>query len=216
MKPTTFILIDIELPFKCNPEDFEKIYQDEYKGKISHGFIRSGLNLSDSVRLKLNGTFGRWLYLIDESNNLYSFRFRIQTAAWFNEAIGKWQYVSIFPNFIKRWCQPCLNLLEYISLNVGKGEDIFKHVDDPKELFFSEDRIAGAVKRLEAKCIKLNLEALLNSRYTQVFNTPIPARNSEKRRIKRFAGMYSLIVTARYFFGEYIGVLALINSKIHL
>jgi len=204
------------LPFKCNPEDFEKFYQEEYKGQISHRFIRSGLNLSDGVRVKLNGAFERWLYLIDEENKLYDVRLKIQTALWFNDKEGKWQYVSIFPNFIKRWYQPSLNLLEYISVKVGKGEDIFKHIDDPKELFLCEDRIAGAVKRLETRCTKLNLEALLNSCYTQVFNRSIPAKNSEERRIRRFPGMYSLIVTARYFFGKDSGVLALTNTKIRL
>lgn len=216
MKPDTFILIDIELPFKCNPADFEKIYRDEYKGKISHEFIRTGLNIWDSIRLKLNGTFERGLYLIDEINNLYSVRLKIQTAAWFNNITRKWQYVSIFPNFIKRWYQPCLNLLEYVSLKVGKGEDIFKHIDDPRELFLCEDRIAGAIKRLGMKCTKLDLEALLNSKYTQVFNRSVPAKYFEERRIRRFPGMYSLVITARYFFGKDSGVLALLNTKTRL
>ena len=114
MNPDTFIVIDIELPFKCNPEVFEKIYQEEYKGKITYRFIRSGLNLSDSVGLKLN------------------------------------------------------------------------------------------------------VEALLNSRYTQIFNKPIPAKNFREEKIKRFPRMYSLIITARYFFGTDNGVLAQVNAKIHL
>lgn len=216
MYPDTFIVIDIELSFKCNPEVFEKIYQEEYKGKITHRFIRSGLNLSDSVGLKLNGTFERWLYLIDENSCLYRVRIGIQTALWFNVVTGKWQYVSIFPNFIKRWYQPCLNMLEYISLKVGKGEDILKHIDDPKELILCEDCIAGAIKRLEISCAKLNVEALLNSRYTQIFNKPIPAKNFREEKIKRFPRMYSLIITARYFFGTDNGVLARLNTKIHL
>jgi len=104
-------------------------------------------------------------------------------------------------------------MLEYISLKVGKGEDILKHIDDPKELIPCEDCIAGAIKRLEISCTKLNVEALLNSKYTQIFNEPIPAKNFREEKIKRFPRMYSLIITARYFFGTDNGVLARVNAK---
>ena len=215
MKPDTYIVIDIKLPFKCNSDDFEKIYQEEYKGKISHWFIRNNLKLSDSVRLKLNGGFSRWLYLLDENNCLFKVSFRIQTALWLDEA-GKWRYVSIFPNFIKRWYQPSLNLLEYVSCEVRKGEDILAHIDDPEELLLCEDRIAGAVHRVEKHCMQIECEALLNSKYTLVFNRPIPARGINIDGDKRFKLLYSLIITARYFFGENTGVLALVNNIIHL
>ena len=32
------------MPFKCNRDNFEKTYQNEYKGKISYRFIRESLN----------------------------------------------------------------------------------------------------------------------------------------------------------------------------
>lgn len=119
--------LKVELPFKCNPEEFERIYQEEYKSKISHGFIRNKLGLSESVRLKLNGTFKRWLYLLDQDNRLYRVQYRIQTALWTDPETGKDNYVSIFPNFIKRYCPLCLHMLEYLSCQVGKGEDILRH-----------------------------------------------------------------------------------------
>jgi hypothetical protein len=208
--------MDIELPFKCNLEDFKKIYQEEYIGKISHEFIRRGLKLPDSVRVKLNGGFERWLYLIDEKDCLFKFRYRIQTALWFTDESGKGKYVSIFPNFIRRWCQPCLNLLEHISCKVGKGEDVFKHIDDPEELVPCEDRIAGAAGRLEKHCLKIRCEALLNSRYTEVFNRPISAMGYELVNTKRFPFLYSLVVTAKHFFGVDNGVLACVNTIIRL
>ena len=95
--------------------------------------IRNSLRLPDSVKLKLNGTFGRWLHLLDADNRLYRKFYRIQTAVWFDEEEGKWRYVSIFPNFIKKYCPPCLNMLEYIGCRIRKGEDIFKHIDDPEK-----------------------------------------------------------------------------------
>jgi len=203
------------MPFKCNPENFEKIFQEEYIGKISHESIRNGLKLSDSVRVKLNGGFPRWLYLLDENNCLYRVRYKIKTALWLDKT-DKWRYVSIFPNFIKRWYQPCLNLLEYISSEVRRGEDIFEHIDDPEELFHCEDHIAGAVYRLGESCAQIKCEALLNSRYTHVFNRPVPARGFKVNEDKRFKLLYSLIITARFFFGINTGTHALVNSIIHL
>ncbi len=216
MKPDTFIVIEIQLPFKCKFEEFEKIYQNEYKGKISHKLIRSVLDLPDSVRLKFNGTFQRWLYLLDENDCLYKVRYIIQTALWFNEETGKWQYVSVFPSFIKRWYRPSLNLLEYVSCKVRKGEDILIHIDDPEELLSCEDCIAGAISRVEKHCIKINCEAMLNSRYTEVFNRPVPVKGFMATSNKRFSTMYSLVTVARHFFGINNGVLALVNTIIRL
>lgn len=216
MKPDTFIVIDIELPFKCNFDDFEIIYHNEYKGKITHGFIRNKLKLSDSVSLKLNGTFERWLFLLNKDDCLYSFRYNIQTALWFNAETKKWQYVSIFPNFIKRWCQPCLGVLEYISSNVEKGEDILEHIDDPEEILLCEDRLANAIKRLEFNCTKIKYEALLNSRYTQVFNQSLPVVNRKEISNKRFPVLFSLVVTGSHFFGVHTGVLSLVNRIIRV
>ncbi|MDD2502254.1 MAG: hypothetical protein PHG58_00130 [Clostridia bacterium] len=124
----------MELACKCNPDDFDKIYQEHYKNKITHEFIRSKLGLPDSVRLKLNGTFARWLILIDEDNCIYRKRFQVQTALWLNDNTNEWQYVSIFPNFIKRYCCPSLCTLEYISCHIGKGENFYRYIDDPGDI----------------------------------------------------------------------------------
>jgi len=174
------------------------------------------LNLSDSVRLKLNGTFKRCLFLIDESDCLHKVIYKIQTALWFDETAGKWTYVSIFPKFIKRWYQSCLHLLEYISCKVRKGEDILVHIDDPKEILLCEDRIAVAIKRLEKHCIKINCEALLNSKYTQIFNRPLPEKGFGMVDNMRFHVLHSLIHSAGNFFGLTNRVLSLVNGIIRL
>lgn len=204
------------MPFKCNRDNFEKTYQNEYKGKISYRFIRESLNLPDSVRLKFNGTFPRWLFLIDENNNLYKFRYRIKTALWLDAETNKWHYVSIFPNFIKRWCQPSLNLLEYASCEVRKGEDILTHIDDPEEILLCEDRIVTAVKGLERNCLQIKYDALLNSKYVESFNRTVQTEGFYLSNNKRFTILYSLITTARHYFGVITGVLALVNNIIRL
>lgn len=203
------------MPFKCNLEDYKRIYQNEYKDKISHESIRNGLKLSGSVRVKLNGGFSRELLLLDKNNCIFKVDFKVQTALWLDET-SKWRYVSIFPNFIKRWFQPCLNLLEYISCEVGESEDIFSQIDDPEELLLCEDRIADALYRLGKSCAENSFEALLNARYTHVFNRLVPTRGFNVTEVKRFKLVYSLIVTARRFFGINTGVLALVNNIMRL
>jgi hypothetical protein len=215
-KPTTFIVLKVEIPFKCNPDIFENIYREQYKNRISHKFIRNMLGLSDSVKLKLNGTFERWLHLLDEDNRIYQFRFNIQTAAWFNIETAKWQYVSIFPIYIKKYCHSSLNMLEYISCHVGKGENIFRHIDDPNEILDCEDSIVQQVRQIEKDCLASNYTALLNSRYTEVFNRPLVLSQSGVVKARRFSVLFTLVQIARKFFGIQSGVLSLANSVIQL
>lgn len=156
------------------------------------------------------------MYLLDENDRLYRVRYHIQTALWADPETGKWEYVSIFPNFIKRYCKPCLNMLEYISSCVGKGEDILEHIDDPEGILTCEDHIARTMKRLERSCSKNDYSALLNSRYTLVYNKPILVPGTEITGTLRFKFVYILVVTARYFFGKARGVLAMVNTIIRL
>jgi hypothetical protein len=204
----------VELPFKCKSTDFTRIYQELYKNRITHEFIRNKLGLPDSVRLKLNGTFGRWLYLLGGDNCLYQSFYRVQTAVWFSESLGKWQYVSIFPNFIKKYCSPCLDILEYISCRIRKGEDVFKHIDDPEGILDCEDCITKPIRRIEKECNKDNYPALLNARYTDVYNRPLSI--SAKKVDGRFSILHNLVTTARQFFGMQHGVISLVNMIILL
>lgn len=203
------------MPFKCNPEIFNKSYQDHYKKRITHEFIRSSLGLPDGVRLKLNGTFERWLYLLDDKDCIYRLRYRVQTALWFNDEAGEWQYVSIFPHFIKRYCQPCLDMLEYISCQAGKGEYFYRHIDDPEGLLDCEDRITRPIHRIEKSSSRYNYPALLNSKYADVYNKPLSVQVKRDRQ-KQFQVLYDLIITARQFFGRQQGVLSLVNTVILL
>jgi hypothetical protein len=174
------------------------------------------LGLSDSVRLKLNGTFKRWLYLFDENNCIYRVLYKIQTAVWFDFSTGSWQYVSIFPNFIKQYCQPCLHMLEYISCQVGKGEFFYRHIDDPEGFLDCEDRITRSIKRIERESIEYNYPALLNSKYTDVYNSPLHVTGRVTKPAKQFPVLYNLVLVARQFFGRQQGVLSLVNTVILL
>lgn len=209
---TTFIVIKVEIPFKCNIEDFDEIYQKHYKKRISHEFIRRKLGLSDSVRLKLNGTFKRELQFLDKENCIRQVTYQVQTALWFNN--GKWQYVSIFPDFIKRYCRPGLHIIEYISCKFRKGEDFFKHIDDPEAILDCEDSVVMPTKRIEKECMKLKYSALLNSRYAEIYNRSLPAIPLMETMM--FPALHNLVLTARFFFGENLGVFSYVNNIIRL
>lgn len=170
------------------------------------------MNLSDSVKLKLNGTFARWLYLLDENNCIYCLKYRVQTALFLNSETGKWNYISIFPDFIKRYCPPSLNLLEYISCYTGKDEFFYKHIDDPKGILDCEDLLTSPIVHIEKDCKLYNYSALLNSKYTAVYNRPLTVTENKLTITKRYPLLYALILTARQFFGKQEGVLSLVNS----
>jgi len=210
--PTTSIVIKVELPFNGNPNNF---YDELYKNKITYGFIRNELGLLEDVRIKLNGTFTRALYYLDEKNNVCEVIFKIQTAAWMNTERGKWQYVSIFPCFIKKYCPLSLHLLENISCRAGKGENIFDHVDDQESLFDSEDPIVRPLSRFEKEFKISAPSAMLNSIYVEVYNQPI-GLNTYNVAHKRFKKVCELILTARIFFGIENGVLSMTNVILRL
>lgn len=202
----------MELPFNANPNIF---YNEIYKNRITHGFIRSELGLPESVKLKLNGTFERDLFYLDEENNVCKVIFKIQTAVWMNSETGKWDYVSIFPCFIKKYCPMSLHLLENISCHIRKGENVFRYIDDPEGLFDCEDPLLRPLIIFEKKFKVSNPSALLNSRYVEVYNQPInlDTYNIERRRFQK---VYELILTARFFFGVKVGALSLVNAILQL
>ena len=135
---------------------------------------------------------------------------------WFDELVGKWHYVSIFPDFIKKYCRPGLDMLEYISCKVRKGEDVFEHIDDPAGILDCEDRITKLMRRIEKECVKANYLALLNSRYTDVYNRPLNISSLGASFAGRFPVLSNLVLVARLFFGKQHGVLSLVNTIIPL
>ena len=125
-----------------------------------------------------------------------------------------WRYVSIFPSFIKRYLRPCLDILEYISCEVRKGEDIFEHIDDPEGILDCEDHITVPVRCIEKECGKYNYPALLNARYTDIYNRPLAIPAEGHATSARFPILYGLVETARQFFGKQQGVLSFVNTII--
>jgi len=67
---------------------------------------------------------------------------------------------------------------------------------------------------IEKECHISNYPALLNSRYTDVYNRPLAASARDTANTGRFPALHGLIATARQFFGRYQGVLSLVNTVI--
>lgn len=127
----------------------------------------------------------------------------------------RWQYVSIFPCFIKKYCPLSLHLLENVSSCTGKGEYVLNHIDDPEKLFDCEDSIVRPLVRLEKTFKISNPSTLLNSRYVEMGNQPINL-NACSIALKRFKKVYELVLTARVFFSIETGALSLTNSIFRL
>lgn len=107
-------------------------------------------------------------------------------------------------------------MLEYISCQVRKGEFFYRHIDDPKGFLDCEDRITRPIKRMEKESGECNYPALLNSRYTDVYNRPLHIQNNNTKPAKQFPVLYNLVLVARQFFGKQQGVLSLVNTVILL
>jgi len=132
-----------------------------------------------------------------------------------NEERRKWQYVSIFPCFIKKYCLQSLHLLEIASCRTRKGENIFDQIDDLEELFDSEDPITRPLERFEKRFRISNPSVLLNSKYIETHNRPIKIDTNSIAPM-RFQKVYELIITARVFFGIKTGVLSFVNTILRL
>lgn len=102
-----------------------------------------------------------------------------------------------------------LQMLEKISCQTRKGENVCRHIADPEDLLDCEDPIVRPLVRLEKEFKISDPSPLLNSRYMQVFNHPIDL-NAYRVEPKRFRKVYELILTARFFFGIESGTIRFI------
>jgi hypothetical protein len=114
-------------------------------------------------------------------------RIKIQTLLW-KTASGQKKYISIFPSFIIKYNKVSTDLIEFISTNVGKDENVFDYIDDSGDLLEREDILVRSCKRVEHAILSKRLSALLSAKYTETFNTTISVINliDYKKLILRF------------------------------
>lgn len=99
---------------------------------------------------------------------------------------------------------------------MGKGEDFYRYIDDPEDILNCEDSITRPMGAIEKSVRLHNHSALLNARYTEVYNRPLSIQASSHRSSKKYPSLNDLILTARQFFGVQESVLPLVNSIILL
>lgn len=133
--------------------------------------VRKELNIPESDKLKRNGTFRRWLFYLD-GDVLKQSSVKIQTLLW-TDGIGNKKYISIFPNFIIKYNVATTNLIEFISTNVRKGDDIFKYIEDPDNLVESEDVLIRACQKVDKACAYRGFVAQLSAKYTTMFSASL-------------------------------------------
>lgn len=85
-------------------------------------------------------------YIVD--NDLRYSRIKIQTLLW-ETASGEKKYINVFPSFIIKYNKVSTDLIELISTNVGKDENVFDYIEDSGELLECEDILARSCKRVE-------------------------------------------------------------------
>lgn len=161
------IIIKISINFNTFYKDFQESY---FKGILKDS-IRKDLNIPDSDKLKKNGTFERGLYY-EVGSDLRCSRIKIQTLLW-QTACGEKKYISVFPSFIVKYNKVSTDLIELISTNVRKDENVFKYIDDSGDLLECEDILIRSCERVDYAILSKRFTALLSAKYTETFNSTI-------------------------------------------
>lgn len=166
--------------------------------------VREELNILSSDKLKKNGTFSRGIYF-SVGNTLEYRRIKIQTMLW-SKSNGEKVYISLFPSFIIKYNKVSCDLIEFISSNVGKGESVFSYIEDVEGLIECEDILIRACEKVDRACITKKFSALLNSRYTEVFNSPLKITESIDKKLNTFAfdNLNLLLKAARICYESHI------------
>lgn len=104
----------------------------------------------------------------------------------------------MFPSFIIKYNKVSTDLIELISTNVGKDEDVFDYIEDSGNLLECEDILVRSCERVERAVMSKRLSALLSAKYTETFNSIISFidfDNYMKLNLK-FIETYVLLVVA--------------------
>lgn len=162
---------NILIQFNNDFNNIEVNWKNNYLKVNFKDFVRGELNIPASDKLKKNGTFERGLYY-KVDNCLKYLRVKIQTMLW-TTSLGKNFYISIFPSCLIKYNKVSTDMIEFISSNVRKDEYILDYIDDADCLIDCEDILSRSCERVNKACNDNKYAALLNSRYTEIFNAPI-------------------------------------------
>ena len=113
-------------------------------------------------------------------------------------ASGSSIYISVFPYFVVKYNKISTDLIEFISTNVGRGENVFNYIEDSGNLLECEDILIGSCQRVNNTVASQKFAALLNAKYTEIFNTTLKCIkfNDFIRSKLRFNDTLLLLLTA--------------------
>lgn len=168
--------------------------------------------MDGSVKIKRNGGWER-TFVFYVNGRLYVKRVFIQKMLWY-DSYGKGHYISVFPSIVIEYCPLSAGLVEFIISNVGKGEDIFEHVNDPDFIIDCEDPLAKPCRNLEKRCVREGYTYIAARMYTSVFNKlPSVATTNFS---PRFPHLYMLYSVGCLYFGCDTGIFSRLNSVIKI
>jgi len=124
-------------------------------------------------------------------------RIKIQTLLW-KAASGEKIYISVFPSFVVKYNKTSTDLIEFISTNVGKDENIYNYIEDSGNLLECEDILIRSCQRVNKTVECKKFAALLNAKYTEAFNITLNCiKFNDYIAINlRFKETYMLLLTA--------------------
>ena len=206
----TNIILQTNIDFNNFKENYQEFLDglDTDEIKKDHGF-------PENDRLKKNGTFNRGLYF---HTDIIVFKTRIKIQKLERTTIINGEevkiYMSVFPDFIRKYTKASLHIIEFITINVGKGEDIFTVLDDPENYLHSEDPLHNSCHRIDQACFEEKFAALLNAYYTEIHDTPISLSATEcKISSMRYSNTYELFLIGQGFTGKQNSILATLNRR---
>jgi hypothetical protein len=108
----------------------------------------------------------------------------------------------VFPSFIIKYNKVSTDLIELISTNVGKDENVYSYIDDSSNLLECEDILARSCERVEYAVLSKRLTALLGAKYTETFNNTVSFIDwvDYKKLNLKFKETYVLLTAANICF----------------
>jgi hypothetical protein len=203
----------ISVNFTINPDTFDMDYEKNYINYNWKNTIRDKIGLDKSVKIKKNGSWTRNLYYFSSNNTIRYTRVKILKYQWIDEFNEK-HYISVFPDFIIRWCSLSCEILDLVS-NLGKGENLFNYINDFYGLIDSGDEIIDPASCLEKRIIKNNFIISITLKIATTFDV-IPSVNKDIVDTKYFPNLFTIFDIAEKFLYTKCCVFTTINHNLYI
>ena len=212
------IIIQFNINCKCFNEDYAKFLKS-----LNTNELLEEVKLSDTDKLKKNGTFRRGLYycveiIIDHTPTqiIHHTIIKIQklqlttTVNGFEEKI----YISVFPFFVNKYNKFSLDVIEHIGKSCRKGEYILNVINDKHCILDSEDPLQRACEKIDKACQFKEYASCLNANHTKIHEVSINTSNLiVEIDLYRYPNTFELLKIASNFFNTKTSALSKVNRR---